>query len=172
MLVRAATGSDEDALWAILEPMIRAGTSYALPRDMTRGAALAYWLSPANRVFVADDAGVVGTYYLRPNYPGGGAHVANCGYVTAPHAVGRGVARAMCEHSIALSRQLGYRAMQFNFVVSTNVRAIRLWNSFGFRTVGRLPKVFLHPSAGYVDAIVMHLPLAGYEEQATSVDRN
>lgn len=164
MVVRAATSDDEDAVWAILEPMIRAGETYTLPREMTRADALAYWFSSGNQVYVADDAGAVGTYYLRANYSGAGAHIANCGYVSAPHAGGRGIARNMCEHSIALAKRLGYRAMQFNFVVSTNVRAIRLWESFGFQTVGRLPKAFLHPRLGYVDAIVMHLFLWASEE--------
>ncbi len=98
---------------------------------------------------------ILGTYYLRPNQLGGGAHVANCGYVTAPEATGRGVARRMCEHSLQQARDRGFRAMQFNFVVATNERAIRLWQSLGFETVGRLPLAFLHPRTGYTDALVM-----------------
>jgi ribosomal protein S18 acetylase RimI-like enzyme len=82
--------------------------------------------------------------------------VANCGYMTATHATGRGIARAMCAHSIERARERGFRAMQFNFVVSTNVRAVRLWESMGFATVGRLPQAFLHPTHGYVDALVMY----------------
>jgi len=159
--IRPATEEDAAAIWRILEPMIRAGETYPLPRDMQREEALAYWSSPRHEVFVAADAGaeIVGTYFLRANQEGGGAHVANCGYVTAPWASGRGVARAMCAHSLDRARARGFRAMQFNFVVSTNERAVRLWQSFGFQIVGRLPGVFQHPTRGFVDALVMHRTL-------------
>jgi|SRR5690242_11723526 ribosomal protein S18 acetylase RimI-like enzyme len=156
MQVREAVKKDEDAIWAILEPIIRAGETYPLPLDMDRQAALAYWFSPGHVVFVAEDGEeVVGTYFLKANQKGCGAHVANCGYMTAPHAMGRGVARAMCTHSLERARERGFRAVQFNFVVSTNERAVRLWQSFGFEIVGRLPKVFAHPKLGFVDAYVM-----------------
>jgi ribosomal protein S18 acetylase RimI-like enzyme len=118
--------------------------------------ALGYWFSGAHEVFVADEAGhVVGTYYLRANQAGGGSHVANCGYITAPVSRGRGVARAMLEHSLSHARVRGFRAMQFNFVVSTNERAIRTWQAYGFEVVGRLPSAFKHPALGFVDALVM-----------------
>ena len=110
--VRPARPADAGPIWAILESVIRAGETYALPRDMGREAALAYWLAPGHEVFVAELGGdVVGTYFLQPNQRGGGAHVANCGYVTASHAAGRGVARAMCAHSLARARARGFRAM-------------------------------------------------------------
>ncbi|MGH7661458.1 MAG: GNAT family N-acetyltransferase [Vulcanimicrobiaceae bacterium] len=158
-MIRPARDSDHDALWAILEPTIRAGETYALPRDMTREDALGYWLAPDAEVFVAEEEAIVGTYKLIPNHEGGGAHVANCGFVTAPGATGRGIARAMCAHALERARARGFRAMQFNFVVSTNERAVRLWESFGFAVVGRLPEAFLHPTRGYVDALVMYLRL-------------
>jgi len=160
MQIRPATPADDDAVWRILEPMIRAGETYPLPREMRRHEAFAYWCAPEHEVFVALDGGeVAGTYYLRANQKGGGAHVANCGYVTAPHASGRGVGRAMCEHSLARAGARGFRAMQFNFVVSSNTRAVRLWQSCGFEIVGRLPAAFRHPTAGLVDALVMVRPL-------------
>ena len=156
LVIRPATDADEDALWRILEPTIRAGETYPLPRDMSRDAALAYWRSPAHAVFVAEAGGaVVGTYYLRANNAGGGAHVANCGYMTAPEAAGRGVATAMCRHSLSEAKARGFRAMQFNFVISSNERAVRLWQHCGFTIVGRLPEVFEHPRLGLVDAFVM-----------------
>lgn len=99
---------------------------------------------------------MLGTYYLRPNQQGGGAHVANCGYMTAEQATGRGVARAMCTHSLAHARARGFRAMQFNFVVESNVRAVALWQSFGFEIAGRLRQAFAHPRLGLVDALVMY----------------
>ena len=136
--------------------MIRAGETYPLPPEMRRDEALAYWFAPEHEVSVALNGDeVVGTYYLRANQKGGGAHVANCGYATASHASGRGVGRAMCEHSLARAGARGFRAMQFNFVVSSNTRAIGLWQSCGFEIVGTLPAAFRHPTAGLVDALVM-----------------
>lgn len=157
LLIRAATSDDEAAIWAIIEPVIRAGETYTLDRDMSRADALAYWFGPDKETFVAEDAGgvVLGTYYLRANQAGGGNHVCNAGYMTGAAAMGRGVARAMCLHSIGHAKVRGFRAMQFNFVVSTNVRAVGLWQSLGFEIVGRLPGAFDHPAAGCVDALVM-----------------
>ena len=160
MLIRPANNKDAHAIWAIMEPIVRAGETYTLPRDMNKEAALAYWFSSEREVFVAEDSGeIVGTYCLQANQKGGGAHVANCGYMTAVSATGRGVARAMCAHSLDRARERGFRAMQFNFVVNTNERAVRLWQSFGFDIVGRLPGAFLHPTLGYVDAYVMYRDL-------------
>ena len=156
MTIRLASPADNDAIWTILEPVIRAGETYTLPRDMTREQALAYWFEEGHEVFVAEDGGeVLGTYFLRANQKGGGAHVANCGYMTAGQATGRGVARAMCLHSVERARERGFHAMQFNFVVSTNHRAVRLWQSLGFEILARLPGVFQHPKQGYVDALIM-----------------
>ncbi len=123
---------------------------------MIREDALAYWHSAGHEVFVAEEHGeIVGTYFLKPNQRGGGSHVANCGYITAPWAFGRGIARAMCTHSLEHAKARGYLAIQFNFVVSTNARAVRLWESLGFAIAGRLPEAFLHPALGYVDVFVM-----------------
>jgi ribosomal protein S18 acetylase RimI-like enzyme len=156
MLIRPATSNDAVAIWSIIGPTIGAGETYALPREMSREDALAYWMGRDRETFVAvDDEQVLGTYYLRANQAGGGDHVANCGYMTASAASGQGVARRMCEHSLQLARARGFRAMQFNFVVSTNARAIGLWKSMDFVIVGRLPLAFRHPSLGLVDALVM-----------------
>ena len=160
MKIRPASASDKSGIWAILELVIRAGETYTLPRDMTEADALAYWCAPGNQVFVAEEGGqILGTYVLRANQLGGGSHVANCGYMTSPAAQGRGVARSMLEHSRDTAKARGFSAMQFNFVVSTNERALRLWASLGFETVGRLPAAFLHPLLGYVDALVMYRAL-------------
>lgn len=156
MLIRPARAEDADAIWDILGPTIRAGETYALNPAMTREEALAYWIATDRETFVAEDEGqVVGTYFLRANQAGGGSHVCNCGYMTSLKATGRGVARAMCQHSLDHARARGFRAMQYNFVVSTNERAVALWQAFGFEIVGRLPGAFLHPTHGYVDALVM-----------------
>ena len=160
MLIRPAKSNDRAAIWSIIDPVIRAGETYTLDRDMSEEDALAYWMGPDKETFVAkDDGAILGTYYMRPNQVGGGRHVCNCGYMTSAHATGRGVARQMCLHSLDYARTRGYRAMQFNFVVSTNDRAVRLWESLGFAVVGRLPLAFNHPTQGYVDALVMFQPL-------------
>jgi ribosomal protein S18 acetylase RimI-like enzyme len=161
MTIRRASNYDEASIWSILEPVIRAGETYTVPRDLTREDALAYWFADGHEVWVAEDEGtVLGTYFLQANQRGGGSHVANCGYMTARGSEGRGLARAMCAHSLDRARERGFRAMQFNFVVSTNERAVRLWEAFGFEVVGRLPGAFQHPSKGYVDALVMYLKIS------------
>jgi len=158
--IRPAEPSDDDAIWAILEPTFRAGETYPIPREVSRADALAYWRTPGHAVFMAEDGGkIVGTYYLRANNKGGGAHVANCGYMVAPGAMGRGVARAMCDHSLGIARERGFTAMQFNFVIASNKRAVRLWQSMGFDIVGTLPGAFQHPARGLVDAYVMYRAL-------------
>ena len=158
--IRPSTLADADAVWKILEPTIRAGETYTLPRGFTREQALAYWYAPHHETFVAEEDGtILGSYYLRANQQGGGSHVANCGYMTAPWAGGRGVASAMCAHSLVRARERGFRAMQFNIVISTNEVAVRLWQKFGFEIVGRLPEAFNHPNQGYVDAFVMYREL-------------
>jgi ribosomal protein S18 acetylase RimI-like enzyme len=156
VIIRPVGPEDADALWAILEPVIRAGETYALPRDLDRAAALAYWTGSDRDNFVAEaDGNIVGTYYLKANQAGGGAHVANCGYMTHAEAAGRGIARALCAHSLDHARRRSFRAMQFNLVVGTNERAIRLWRAMGFDVIGTLPGAFRHPVHGYVDALVM-----------------
>ena len=156
MIIRPATPADAAAIWAILEPTIRAGETYTLDRDMSEAGALGYWFGSDKAVFVAEADGVIlGTYYLRANQAGGGAHVCNCGYMTGAAATGRGVARAMALHSFEQAKARGFRAMQFNFVVASNTRAVGLWQSLGFAIVGRLPGAFDHPALGFVDALVM-----------------
>jgi L-amino acid N-acyltransferase YncA len=157
MQVRPAQARDDDAIWSIIGPTIRAGETYALPRDMSRADALSYWNASGHEVFVAEQDGkVLGTYYMRANQQGGGSHVANCGYMTAQEATGRGVARTLCAHSLDHARARGFRAMQFNLVVGTNERAVRLWQSLGFEIAGRLAEAFKHPRLGFVDAVVMY----------------
>lgn len=156
MKIRPAYVADAPSIWRVIAPAIRCGETYALDPDMTETAALAYWLGSDRETFVVeDDDEIIGTYYIRANQAGGGKHICNCGYVTAPAMTGRGVARAMCRHSLDYARLRGYRGMQFNFVISANTRAVALWRSFGFEIVGRLPQAFHHPKLGYVDALVM-----------------
>lgn len=160
MNIRQATTAEAEVLAAIILPVIREGTTYSLDPTMSEADALAYWMGADKETFVAEEDGLIlGTFYMRPNQGGGGRHVCNCGYITSAAARGRGVARRMCQHSLEHARAQGYRAMQFNFVVSTNERAVRLWQSLGFDIVGRLPGAFRHPAKGYVDALVMYRTL-------------
>lgn len=156
MDIRPARDADWPAIWAILAPIMAEGETLALPRDGTEADGRAYFASPEKTNFVAvEDGRVLGASYVRSNQQGGGAHIANCGYITAPAARGKGVARVLCAHSIEECRRRGFRGIQFNFVVSTNAPAVHLWQSFGFEVLARLPGAFLHPSLGYVDALVM-----------------
>ena len=158
MSIRPITDADWDAVWTVLEPVFRAGETYAYPIDITKDQARAVWVDQPAATFVAEDAGlgIVGTYILKPNQPGRGAHVCNCGYVVSEAARGQGVASAMCDHSHEQARAMGFRAMQYNLVVATNEGAVRLWQSKGFDIVGTLPGAFDHPRLGFVDAHVMY----------------
>jgi L-amino acid N-acyltransferase YncA len=160
MKIRPAAGADRAAIWKIFHEVVAAGDTYAIDPDMSREEALAYWFSAHTRTYVADSTvGVVGTYILRPNQSGGGSHVANAAFMVAPEARGQGIGRAMGEHCLSEARRLGFRAMQFNFVASTNESAVRLWQQLGFEIVGTLPGAFCHPKNGYVDVYVMYCSL-------------
>ena len=156
MEIRAATRADRDAIWKIFHEIVAAGDTYALDPKMSREDALAYWFRADTQTYVAQkDGTVVGTYILRPNQLGPGSHVANAAFIVASNAQGSGVGRAMAEHCLAEAGRMGFRAMQFNFVVSTNTSAIHLWEQLGFKIVGTLPSAFRHPEKGYVDVYVM-----------------
>lgn len=157
MTIRRATVADFDRIWPIFQEIVAGGDTYAYPANTTREQALNIWLDAPRETYVFEtDGEVLGTYYIKTNHGGPGDHVCNCGYMVASRARGRGLATAMCEHSQEVARELGYKAMQFNFVAASNEGAVRLWASLGFTTVGRLPGAFRHPSQGYVDALVMY----------------
>jgi GNAT superfamily N-acetyltransferase len=154
--IRQAGAKDRDAVWRIMEPIIRAGETYSLPRDMTKADGLDHWFAPDRTVYVAEEDGnIFGSYYLRANRPGPGAHVANAGFIVAAEAGGRGLGEALCAHALDMARAKGFLAMQFNFVVASNMRAVRLWQRMGFAIAGRVPRAFDHPGLGLVDALVM-----------------
>jgi L-amino acid N-acyltransferase YncA len=160
MTIRPANPGDREVILDIFTEIVAAGETFALPRDLSRADALAFWCGEANKVFVCENRGrIPGSYYLKPNHSGPGNHVANAGYIVAPSERGGGIGRAMAEHSIEEARRLGFRSMQFNFVVSTNESALRLWKQLGFAIVGTLPGAFDHPTRGYVDAYVMYMDL-------------
>ena len=156
--VRALEEHDWPAVWTLMEPIIRAGESYPYAMDMTEEGTRHMWLEVTHAAYVAEDEDgeILGTYYLKPNQPTLGAHVVNAGYMVSEAARGRGVATLMCGHSQAEARRLGYRAMQYNLVVTTNDAGVYLWQKMGFSIVGTLTGAFLHATQGYVDAYVMY----------------
>ncbi len=157
MTIRESVKEDFDSIWPIFREIVEAGETYAYAVDTTKEQAFQIWIEAPKKTYVFEDKGrIVGTYFLKTNQAGPGSHVCNCGYMVASTARGRGLATAMCEHSQKVARALGYKAMQFNFVASSNAGAVRLWGKLGFETVGCLPKAFNHPTLGYVDAIVMY----------------
>lgn len=159
--IRSARASDHDAIWNIFRAVVATGDTWSFEPAIGRDEALAYWFAPTNRCFVAEmDGNVVGTYILKPNHSGRGSHVANAGFMVAPDARGSGIGRGMGEHALREACRLGFRAMQFNFVVSTNEPAVRLWQALGFHIVGTLPGAFRHAQKGFVDAYVMFRSLA------------
>ncbi len=145
-------------MWSILRTTFQAGDTYAFAPDSGEPEIRRAWVDTPMATYVACDSEgcVLGTYYIKPNQPGLGSHVCNCGYVVAASAQGRGIASLMCEHSQSEARLLGFRAMQFNLVVSTNERAVRLWQRLGFTVAGVLPGAFRHARLGDVDALVMY----------------
>ena len=155
--IRPATAADAEAIWAIFHEVVASGDTFAYDPETPREAALKSWMEAPRATFVAERDGVVlGSYFLKDNQPGLGSHVCNAGYMVAAKARGLGAGRAMCAHSFDAARALGYTAMQYNIVVSTNTGAVALWKSMGFEIVGTLPKAFDHRRLGLVDAFVMH----------------
>ncbi|HEV8418273.1 MAG TPA: N-acetyltransferase [Candidatus Udaeobacter sp.] len=183
MKIHAAIDADCDAVWSIFHEVIAAGDAYAVDPNISREDALAYWFAPGTHTYVAEtnrefvgeaeslpgtptpsptvkrNHVIAGTYILRPNQSGGGSHVANAGFMVSASARGRGIGRAMAEHCLSEARRLGFRAMQFNYVIFTNTAAIRLWQDLGFEIVGTLANAFRHPIEGYVDVYVMYRSL-------------
>ena len=159
--IRRFEERDWTATWSIIEPVFRAGETYAFPPNITEQEARLVWIEIPEITFVAveEDDVIVGTYYLKPNQPTLGAHVCNCGYIVTETARGQGIASAMCEHSQREAVKRGYRAMQYNLVVSTNKDAVHLWKKLGFEIAGTLPKAFRHERLGFVDAFVMYKQL-------------
>jgi ribosomal protein S18 acetylase RimI-like enzyme len=160
LLIRRFHDADWPALWPMLRRTIESGATFAYAPMSTEAEIRETWIDESSATYVCESgASVVGTYYIKPNQPGRGSHVCNCGYLVAPDAEGQGVASAMCEHSQAEAIAMGFSAMQFNLVVATNERAVRLWQRLGFSIVGRLPRAFRHEQLGLVDAFVMYKEL-------------
>lgn len=158
--IRDAIHSDKTAVWDIIRAVICTGDTYVFEPETPRDEMLAYWFAPEKHVYVAEDNGeVLGTFWLKPNQPGLGSHVCNAAYMVAPNAAGKGIGRKMAEYSLDEARRLGFRAMQFNFVVASNTAAVRLWQSIGMEIVGEIPDAFDHREHGMTNALIMYRKL-------------
>ena len=160
--LRKYTKLDWAGLWRIIEPVFRSGESYAYSPSISEQAAKETWINEPSASYVAqDEAGeIVGSYYIKPNQPALGSHVCNCGYIVAAQAQGKGFAGKMCAHSQQQAIEMGFSAMQYNLVATSNEGAIYLWKKHGFEVVGTLPRAFNHARLGLIDALVMYKLLA------------
>jgi L-amino acid N-acyltransferase YncA len=156
--IRSYKAQDWSAIWAIIEPVFRAGSTYAFSPNISETEAKKVWIEIPQVTYVCEDQNqrIVGSYYIKPNQPALGAHVCNCGYIVAENARGQGIASTLCQHSQEEAVKLGFKAMQYNLVVSTNQGAIRIWKKQGFNTIGLLPKAFNHQEYGLIDALIMY----------------
>jgi len=158
--IRAAIESDKTAIWNIINAVISTGETYVFDPETPRDEMLEYWFAPDKHVYVAEQDGeIVGTFWLKPNYPGLGSHVCNAAYMVSPEASGKGIGRQMAEFSLDEARRLGFTAMQFNFVVKSNTAAVRLWQSIGMEIIGEIPDAFDHRELGLTNAYVMYRKL-------------
>ncbi|MDD1795426.1 GNAT family N-acetyltransferase [Enterovibrio sp. ZSDZ42] len=156
-MIRDITREDFSLFWPTFSAVIQAQETYAFDPSMTQAQAYTLWCEMPQKAFVFVENGhVLGTYYIKPNAMGPSSHICNCGYMVSSEARGKGIARRMCEHSQHVAIELGFDAMQFNSVVSTNDAAVRLWEKLGFAIVGTIPKAYQHAQLGLVDSYVMY----------------
>lgn len=159
-VIRSATLDDMPAIWTIFQQVVARGDTFVWTPDIAEASFESLWTGPGQHAYVAElDGEIAGSYMIHPNHDGRGAHVANAAYMVREDCRGRGLARAMCVHSLAEAKRLGYRAMQYNIVVATNVSAIKIWKDCGFSTIGTIPNAFHHAMLGYVDALIMYRTL-------------
>lgn len=157
---RIATDKDEKALWGILEPMVRKGGTYVFSLDKTKESMMGYWMGTDKTTFVVENEGVVvGTFYLKANQEGLGDHICNAGFVVSRDAEGQGVGRWMGEYAQEAAKSREFLAMQFNFVIQSNQKAVHLWKSLGFSVIGEIPEAYRHPNLGLVSAFIFYKKL-------------
>lgn len=156
-MFREMNKSDFELFWPTFLSVIQAEETYAFDPKMTRQQAFCLWCEAPLKTFVYVENGVVlASYYIKANGMGPSSHICNCGYMVSEGARGQGLARKLCEHSQQLAIELGFDAMQFNSVVSSNEIAVSLWKKLGFDIVGTIPKAYQHAKLGLVDSYVMY----------------
>ena len=158
--IRSAVTPDKAAVWEIIRAVIAGGDTYVFDPDTSEDEMLAYWFSPEKFVYVAEEDGeILGTYWIKANQPGLGSHVGNGAYMVSPNSKGKGIGRMMAEHSLEEAKRLGFKAIQFNFVVKSNEVAVRLWQKVGFEIIGEIPDAFDHSRNGLTSAYIMYRKL-------------
>ncbi len=158
--IRKYQEEDKEQIWKIIEYVISRGDSYTYAPDTRRDSALGDWCSAEKHTFVAaEDEKILGTFYIKPNQIGLGSHVANGSYMVSPEARRKGIGRLMGEYSIKEAKRLGFHAMQFNFVVKSNEKAVALWKSLGFQIIGEIPDAYRHLENGLTNAYIMYRKL-------------
>ena len=156
LAIRKAVESDHNQVWEIFSKVIQTGDTYVFNPQTPRADLSKHWFGNQIETFVIEEEGrILGTYIIKPNQIDLGSHIANCGYMVHPDAQGKGIGKKLCEHSIGIAREKGFRGIQFNMVVSSNKNAIVLWEKFGFQIIGTTPNGFKHASLGYVDTYIM-----------------
>jgi ribosomal protein S18 acetylase RimI-like enzyme len=161
--IRKFDEKDWASVWKMIEPVFRAGDTYPFPTNISEDEAYQAWITVPTATFVAEDEskGILGTYYIKPNQPGQGSHICNCGYIVLESARGKGIASQMCDHSQEEALSQGFSAMQYNLVVSTNESAVHLWKKKGFEVIGTIPEAYNQQTIGFVDAFIMYKKLSG-----------
>lgn len=160
MTIRPATIQDYDAIWDIFKQVIATGDTYVFSPQTPKEDLQKHWFAPYMNTFVIEeDDQILGTYIIKPNQIDLGSHIANGSYMVSPQHHGKGIGKLLCQHSLGTAKALGYRAMQFNIVISTNTGAVKLWQQFGFQIIGTVPKAFKHQELGLVDAYIMYREL-------------
>ena len=154
---RIAADRDKGAVWQIIKAVIASGDTYVFSPDSDEAEMIDYWFSPEKHTYVAEvDGRIIGTFWLKANQPGLGSHIANAAYMVSPEGRGQGIGREMAEFSLDEARRLGFKAMQFNFVVKSNEPAVKLWLSLGFEIIGEIPDAFAHAERGMTNAYIMY----------------
>lgn len=148
-------------IWPFFRDILAEGLTYAYPREVTFEQGRDIWFEKGRTVYIAEDAEgrVLGTCYLRANREGPASHVANAGFMVAPEGRGQGLAKRMGHFIVEQARGRGFRALQFNFVVSTNTHAVKAWQAIGMDIIGTIPEGYQLPDGRFVDAYVMYRKL-------------
>jgi len=155
--IRRAANQDFEAIWPIIHEVFSKGDTYSFSPDTSKEEGFRIWMDIPLATYVALKNGqIVGTYFIKPNQPGLGAHICNAGYIINSNCRGEGIGRALCEHSLNEAKNLEFKGMQFNYVVSTNRVAVELWKKCGFKIVGTLYNACNHKEKGFVDVYIMY----------------